>query len=541
MRRALWMWLPAAVACQSVTAVPEPDRAGAASVVTVIASANAVLRAQAGDVGAAEAALPSFSWDPSDADTTGLTVTDLGFRCPLSELGISAGPITLNDAPTPRLEMPLPTFGSLLDLGAHATTWRPVNDLKAWTGTLARIPLGVPSLCHRYGAVLSDTEGFQAVDLSPFDLAFADLLTEALVPLPEGAALALLSEKKGQKRRYLFRIDRQGQVSRLDIPYRIAGNVADFPSGRLAMGPDQRLWMVTQTGSVARGSVDSGLDVIGNLRWFGTNSSTIPAHLTRIWMTGDATHPRVLAGFTQDDGVEFLESAESAVLAFAEGGPPELVDTLPGFGQPAVTELDDGAVLIAGMDLEHGHLRRVTRETDGTWTATEQRWPSDAPGFGADRVTPAWVGRTASGLRVAFTNFSIKLLSSTRYISIVGLLMAEGPLGDLKWVPESSGFPVIPTDVVELPGGLVLHTGLDGVQNGFAQTFQRKLRSCGGYFFEQPRGPMYDLDRTRTFDEYRSFAVALDDDTVLISPSHTIRTALLFHRAQHPAACLVGE
>lgn len=526
------------LACQEVVPLPPPPSEQLSSALWVWLKAGEIFRVDA--FAAGDDALPLRSFSLNAQKAAEVEVVQVGFRCPLEDLGVAAGSVFLRDQPSAELDLPTPVRFDRLAVGAADRSWSRLEDPNPIFEALRRIPLTTPSLCERYGAELSSTAGLEGFALDGIlDLGLADLLTEALVPLGDGSALASLVEKKAPLRTHQLRIDRGGRAVRVDLPFRVNGQRAPFPSGRLVAGSDRSLWLVTMTGSVAHGTLESGLDVVGRMAWLGTQGSTIAGRLTNAWIVGRGSTERLLAGFTHDDGQGILEHPEAAVLAFVPGGPPELVDTLTGFGQPSVAEAEDGSLLIAGLDLERGHLRQATRSLAGEWSVREVPTPTSP--FRSGLAAPAWVGRVGSNVRVSFVSVSVMVLFGTRSLRVGHSAIAEGPLTDLAWVGESATSGVLPSDVVELPEGLLLQTGLDEAQDSWLMSIQRGLRSCGRVKFKQPTDLEYALDRTRYFDEYRTFLAALDEDTVLVMPSHTITPASLFRRPLRASRCLLPQ
>jgi len=523
------------LACQEVVPLPPPPTEHLSSALWVWLKGGEVSKVDALAVG--DAALPLRSFSVNAQKVADLAVVQVGFRCPLEDLGVAAGSVYVREQPSADLDLPAPVRLDQLAIGADS--WSRVEDPTQIFEALRRIPLTSPPLCERYGAGLS-TAGLEGVPLDGvLDLGLADLLTEALVPLGDGSALASLVEKKSPLRTHQLRIDRGGRAARVDLPFRVNGQRAPFPSGRLVAGSDRSLWLVTTTGSVAHGTLESGLDVVGRMAWFGTQGSTIAGRLTNAWTVGSGPTERLLAGFTHDDGQGILEHPEAAVLAFVPSGPPELVDTLTGFGQPSVAEAEDGSLVIAGLDLERGHLRQATRSPGGGWSVREVPQPTSP--FRSGLAAPVWVGRVGSNLRVSFVSVSVTVLFGTRSLRVGHSAIAEGPLADLVWIGESATSGLLFSDVVELPEGLLLQTGLDEAQDSWLLSIQRGLRGCGRVKFKQPTDPQYALDRTRYFDEYRTFLAVLDEDTVLVMPSHTITPASLFRRPVRALRCLLPQ
>jgi hypothetical protein len=513
-----------------VVPLPPPPTEHLSSALWVWLKGGEVSKVDALAVG--DAALPLRSFSVNAQKVADLAVVQAGFRCPLEDLGVAAGSVYLREQPSADLDLPAPVRLDQLAIGAGS--WSRVEDPTQIFEALRRIPLTSPPLCERYGAGLS-TAGLEGVPLDGvLDLGLADLLTEALVPLGDGSALASLVEKKSPLRTHQLRIDRGGRAARVDLPFRVNGQRAPFPSGRLVAGSDRSLWLVTTTGSVAHGTLESGLTSLAG--WHGLalralRSPGLPG-LDRWWL-----HERLFAGFTHDDSQGILEHPEATVLAFVPSGPPELVDTLTGFGQPSVAEAEDGSLVIAGLDLERGHLRQATRSPGGGWSVREVPQPTSP--FRSGLAAPVWVGRVGSNLRVSFVSVSVTVLFGTRSLRVGHSAIAEGPLADLVWIGESATSGLLFSDVVELPEGL--QTGLDEAQDSWLLSIQRGLRGCGRVKFKQPTDPQYALDRTRYFDEYRTFLAVLDEDTVLVMPSHTITPASLFRRPVRALRCLLPQ
>lgn len=536
MRGALAVCLCApGLACQDVVELPTPSTEGLGSALVAYLEGEDLRRLEAYDLQKEPLKLASFSHQEPRPDAPASMVL-LGFACPLAALGLKAGVQDLAEAPVSgSFELPGPTSVQRLRIAA-GERWSPAAIPGKLGEDLRRAALPPGHLCASYGALL---------EMIPVrfegDPAFmVTRVVESALATQDGAALISVgSSTTHDDRASLYRVDAAGNTSRASLAYRIGGRARPFPRGRLAYGADRSLWMVTQSGSVAHGTMSTGLDVVGQLRWLGsTPSSTISATLENVALLSIGGEERLLAGFSWDGGF-YLDHAEGAVLAYVEGGAPELVDSLRGLAHPTLAPSSDGGVLVSGLGLLTGRLREAKRDPSGTWTVRDLSLPEKPAFFGEDSRAPGVViARPGGGSLVAIGSAGYHIFRTCEYLSMASFGLASGEQGQWRWLSASFAAGMIPTDVVELPGRLVVVGGVAPNRRAQIVVYQEGARVCGALDFKR----QIDSDNcsASSLSARRPAVVMLNPDTVLAIPGESDDSGVILKRKTRAPSCLGG-
>ncbi len=536
MKRALALCLCApGLACQDVVELPAPATEGLSSVLVAYLEGEDLKRIEAYDLTGKPLALPAFAHREPNQEV-GLSLIVMGFACPLATLGLEEGPqILAQTAVSGTFELPAPTSVQRL-LVAPGQSWAPAAISGKLYDDLRRLALPPGALCAHFGALLEvsrvrfeDDPAFMSARVVEFALALED-----------GAALiAVGSSTTPMDRARLYRVDREGNTARASLAFRSGGQDQPFPRGKLSYGADRSLWMVTQSGSVAHGTFSTGLDVVGQMRWLGTvPSSTSSAKLENVARISIGGVERLFAGYAWDGGF-FLDHAEGAVLAYSETGPAELVDSLRGLAQPAVAPSANGGVLVSGLGLLSGRVREALPNPSGGWTVRDLALPEKPSFFGEDSRAPSVITpRPGGGSLVAIGSAGYHIFRTCEYLSINSFGLASGEQGQWRWLEGSFAGGIVPTDVVELPGRLVVVGGVAANRRAQVVVYQEGARVCGALEFKL----QMDADEcaSSSLSTRRPAVVALDADTVLVIPGESDEEGVILRRKMRAPACLGG-
>ncbi|MFO0726131.1 MAG: hypothetical protein U1E65_20275 [Myxococcota bacterium] len=539
-----WLLAPLASAwglgCQSIEVLPPPPAAASGSTLLVWIEGDAVRRVISSDAASMSVDLGAFSRDTTGDAAKSFALVQLSYGCPLADLGLSAGSIALNQEKlTPALELPKPTAMHQLDLGAGARTWTDASERSDVLDKLRGLPLEPEALCARLGANLEPADRPE-IQLLQLPLLYEQMYFDTMTPLGDGSALASFALASTPTQTQQLKITAIGAEA-ATLRYRSRGREEALPSGRLALGTDRSLWFVSQTGSVAHGSFEGGVDVVGHLEWRGTKSSSVPGHLTNVWSLAIGGKERLFAGYVHNDG-RYLEQAEGAVLSFVEGEAPVVVDALDGFASPSVAASPNGGVLIAGLGMNVGHLREASLGSGGQWTVRELLFPAKPTSFGEDNAVPTQVSALPGGrIRVAVSALSIKLAAAFNilYTNVPTSAFMEGTPDQLAWLDQSLGPGGVATDVLELSGGLIAQVMITQELGSLVSLYQRGVRTCGSVYFHQVEGAGHEEGAdAETFDRHRAYIAPLGEDSFAILPTHTDVHGFLFRRPRRAPACL---
>lgn len=536
MKRALALCLCApGLACQDVVELPAPATQGLSSVLVAYLEGEDLKRLEAYDLTEKPLALPAIAHREPNQDV-GLSLTFMGFGCPLATLGLKEGEQSLAEAPvSATVELPAPRSVQRL-LMAPGQSWAPTAISGKLYDDLRRLALPPGTLCGHFGALVEVSRvRFEG------DPAFMSTrVVESALALEDGAALiAVGSSTTHVDRARLYRVDREGNTEQASLAFRIGGQEQPFPRGKLSYGADRSLWMVTQSGSVAHGTVSTGLDVVGQMRWLGTApSSTISAKLENIARISVGGAERLFAAYAWDGGF-FLDHAEGAVLAYSETGPAELVDSLRGLAQPAVAPSANGGVLVSGLGLLSGRVREALPNPGGGWTVRDLALPEKPSFFGEDSRAPSVITpRPGGGSLMAIGSAGYHIFRTCEYLSMTSFGLASGEQGQWRWLEGSFAGGIVPTDVVELPGRLVVVGGVATNRRAQLVLYQEGARVCGALDFKL----QMDIDNcdSSSLSARRPAVVALDADTVLVIPGQSDEEGVLLRRRTRAPACLGG-
>ena len=537
MKRALAVCLCApGLACQDVVELPAPRTEGLGSALVAYLEGEDLKRLEAYDLVGKPLRLAAYSHREPREDVP-FSMVVLGFACPLAAIGLKEGLQDLaKDPVSGTFELPQPSSVQRL-LVAAGQSWSPATISGKLGDDLRRVALPPGTLCANFGALLE----VSPVRFEGDPTFMTTRVVESALATEDGAALISVgSSTTHEDRAALYRVDATGNAARASLAFRIGGQERPFPRGKLSYGADRSLWMVTQSGSVAHGTLSTGLDVVGQMRWLGTTpSSTISARVENVALLSVGGEERLLAGYAWDGGF-FLDHAEGAVLAYREGGPPELVDTLRGLAHPSLAPSANGGVLVSGLALLTGRLREAVRDPSGTWTVRDLALPEKPAFFGEDSRAPGvvTVRPGGGGSLVAIGSAGYHIFRTCEYLSMNSFGLASGEQGSWSWLGASFAAGMIPTDVVELPGRLVVVGGVAVNRRAQIVVYQEGARICGALDFKLQT----DIDScsSSSLSTRRPALVMLNADTVLAVPGESDDAGVILRRKTRAPACLGG-
>ncbi|MCC7385718.1 MAG: hypothetical protein IT384_27965 [Deltaproteobacteria bacterium] len=229
----------AAVACQSVEALPPPVTGGSSRLLVVSAgdAPPAVLAIEAGD----EVEFPRLSF------TGDVEVVDLEYACPLSVLGLEPGPQRLRERTADALQLPPPDhLRTVRTGGTEPAEWTEVSAYPAGVADALRsLVLPDGHLCGLYGATLRGVA---------FALSGGTGSVSFGLGLPSGRALVALTDR-------FFEVERDGTSRRVDIRD-TSGALLAPPTAGGFVDPSGSIWLMGTGGELMRGTLEGGFELL---------------------------------------------------------------------------------------------------------------------------------------------------------------------------------------------------------------------------------------------------------------------------------------
>ncbi len=251
---------------------PPPSDADSAGMVMVALDGDAVQWVTAFDL-AAGGGYPALSWrgDPE--------LVALGYGCPIERLGLSPGRQPLLDTPRDDLRLPLPRRidSAQADVGA----WSAVEMSDGVAAALRRLDLPLDNVCSASRAAL-DPVTISVPEDGHDDTAF-------LLPYDDESTLA------GSRNGRVYRLHRSGALERV-------GALEDRKYRGAYLAADGELWMLSDRGTLARGSID-GLETVttttafGPVRYLALVGPTDPEASLELFATSSSTRAITFARF----------------------------------------------------------------------------------------------------------------------------------------------------------------------------------------------------------------------------------------------------
>lgn len=484
--------------CHETSTLPAPDLTGAQALILAYRVDGVLTRVEALDP---SQPLPLFSRPASEP----LDILAATYSCPLDAYELKPGPLFFQATPAATSALPpaLRLATLHVDPGAEPVPWAVVGEDDPDTSAILRRVVVSTALCPgiQEEPVVIDADPSPTRELQ-------NALVEGLVRLPDGRALVVTST--GPQQRSVFVVDGAGQVTETALAYR-GTRTSTLPGGALGIDARGQLWHVSRTGTVARGTLEGGLDVVEKL---DVGRGAVVS-VTLVEVPGQ-DEPRVF--------IATSTTSDARVIERGYGTP--IVRSGDQFGSPIIGVVGPDELLIANVPVGAGSVTRARRNAAGAWALTTEDLPR------------------AGGRRGAEVTASIEIAPDGRETLVDTFLSTFGTLRGVSFVEKTDGAwtrvggvddTLSVLSVSRLPGELLL---LAGYGAGFNSAHRLLLHQRGV-------GVCYDRSFRRperyTLIEGAIRAVALDDDTWLAVPGWSEEPARFIRRTRRTPACITDQ